>query len=347
MDEALRKQVHAMVLDTRQFTRAMSDLERFYEVAVDGREGRCASVIGPAGSGKSTILESFVELHPPCTENGRPIQPVFYVKVPSNPSLQGFYDEILATLGAPTLSRETNGSRRSRLIHFLKRHGVRVLVLDEFQHLTRKVGTDRAGVCDAIKGLMNDARVGIVMAGVEESELVIQMDEQVRRRRIRNVRLRGFCDTQNPDFRRSGGEELKASEFIEFRSVLNEYSKAFGCPDTDYLCSEEVASRMLAYTNGLFGWIFNLVEEASREARSRKLAGVDEDAIQTAVCALLPDQVEGYEVDDATSRKKKPTRKMTKSEKALRSAAGELTTRNRGSGARDGSTNDDTVDEET
>lgn len=338
--------VHSTVLDTRQYTRALTTLSGFFDVATKGREGRCASITGPSGSGKSTLISAFLRLHPPRSEDGKTIRPVVYAKVPPKPSIRTFYEALLEVLGAPCLSRESNGDRRNRVLRFLKDGGTKCLIVDEFQQLASAVGTDQAGVCDTIKSLMNDGRIGIAMVGVPEAEGVIAQDEQVLRRRIATIRLRAFCDTQNPAFRGPEGAAAMTAEFLEFKGVLQEFSAGFGCPDARYICDDAVAHHLLVYTRGLFGRIVNFVEAAARDARRRDRSDIDAAAIQEALQIMLPDQDAWSEVDASTKVKSRSPGKMSKRERDIRAATGEFTTRNGGSGDRAASENEDPSGEE-
>jgi energy-coupling factor transporter ATP-binding protein EcfA2 len=326
--------VFSTAITTQQYTQALADLTRFFEIATRARDGRCASLIGPSGSGKSTIVTALSKKYPRTNENGKSINPILTVKIPSKPSIRSFYEALMKGLGGPILLRETNGSIRSRVLHFIKETGVRVIVLDEFQHLARKVGVDPYSICDTIKSLMDEGRIGIVFVGVPESDDVIQMDDQILTRRVMNIRLRGFCDTQNPKFHGLGGEESWLIEFQEFRSVLNEFSDGFGCPNTEYLCDDVVATSMLAHTNGVFRVIRDFVEAAANNARCRGRDGIDAAAIDEAL-RLRTANAKPLDLSPSGAIKKfrgsskKPSPKVPKDEMDLRNANGEFTTRNR------------------
>ena len=338
--------VFSTAFATQQYTQALGDLTRFFDIANDARDGRCASLIGPSGSGKSFIVTALSKKHPPTRENGKSVNPILTVKIPSKPSIRSFYEALMKGLGGPVLSRETNGSIRGRVLRFIKETGVRVIVLDEFQHLARKVGVDPFGICDTIKSLMDEGRIGIVFVGVPESDEVIQMDEQILTRRVMNIRLRGFCDTQSPKFHRTDGDAAMFREFQEFKSVLHEFSKGFGCPNTAYLCDDVVAKSVLAHTNGVFRVIRDFVQAAAYHARCRGRDGIDAAAIDEAIrlkeAEMRPlDLSASGAIKKSRGNSQKPSRKVPKDERDLRNANGEFTTRNRSEPEED---DDDTND---
>lgn len=334
MTNTSEEAVFLTAFDTQQYIQALADLTRFFEIATNAREGRCASLIGPSGSGKSFIVTALSKKHPPTRENGKSINPILTVKIPSKPSIRSFYEALMKRLGGPILLRETNGSIRSRVLRFIKETGVRVIVLDEFQHLARKVGVDPYSICDTIKSLMDEGRIGIVFVGVPESDDVIQMDDQILTRRVMNIRLHGFCDTQNPRFHRIDGNAARVLEFQEFKSVLHEFSKGFGCPNTAFLCDDSIAANMLSHTNGVYRVIRDFVEAAANDARCRGKDGIDAAAIdealrlKTANMKSLDLSLPGA-INKSRGSSQKPSRKVSKGERDLRNANGEFTTRNR------------------
>jgi hypothetical protein len=337
MANASENAVFSTALSTRQYTQALNDLSYFIDIAPCGREGSGASLIGPAGSGKSTIVSALLKDHPPRSENGKTIRPILVAEVPSKPSIRSFYVALMEQLGGPVLARETNGSLRNRILRFIKETGVRVIVLEEFQHLARKVGVDSYGVCDTIKSLMNEGRIGILFVGVPEAETVVQMDDQILTRRVMAIRLYSFCDTQNPRFFGPGGQAARFDEFQEFKSVLHEFSTGFGCPDTAYVCDDAVASDLLDRSNGNWRVIRQLVHAAARDAKRRGERGIDMAAISEAyrLKAILDElqlaAIGQASPDRATAdrRTRKAPRKISKEEKDLRNANGEFTTRRR------------------
>jgi energy-coupling factor transporter ATP-binding protein EcfA2 len=320
-------EVFSTIFVTRQYKRALADLDRFYDIAIRGREGRCASLFGPAGSGKSTLVEALLQRHVSTPTDGNTIREIVTVEVPSKPSIRSFFIAVLEALGAPYLPREPNGALRNRVLHFFESLNVRLLVLDEFQHLASKVGTDKIGVCDTIKSLMNAGRIGILFVGVDEAETVIQDDAQILTRRVMTISIREFCDTQNPEFLDPGGESAMAHEFQEFKAILHEFSVGFGCPDTSYMCEDAVAMRVLGYTNGGFRVTRDFIEAATFDALQRKKKGVDEEAIKEALRLRALAKKKTIDEKNKSTPSDKKSKKMSKREKELRNANGEFTSR--------------------
>ncbi len=314
-------------LVTRQYKNALKDLTDFYDGAKSSRGGQCASIVGPSGTGKSWLVTGLAKEVRSRSADVIAFRTMITIEIPSKPSIRAFYEALLDKLGGPILPREPNGALRRRILHFLKVLGVRVIVIDEFQHLARKVGSDLYGVCDTIKSLMNEGQIGIIFVGVPEAEDVIQLDEQILTRRVMQIRIRAFCDTQNPDYQGENGDFLRTADFDEFKSVLVGLSKDFGCPDAEYLVEDEVAQRVLEYTKGVFRVVDSFMRQAARNARERGKQGIDATAIREVL--RLKAITTNSEVPQSEPSKESRTRsrKMSKREKDLRSANGEFTTR--------------------
>lgn len=320
MDSNAAKKVHRDVIETRQHVRAVDDLFNFTRVAGYGREGRCASLTAPSGCGKSTAVTALEKRL--CDEAAKrgARTPLLWIKVPPNPALRKFYELLLISLNAPCGPRDTSEDRRMRILAFLKKLDIHIIILDEFQHLDNARGVDLSGVCDAVKSLMNDGRVGIIIVGMPLAEDLLGQDEQLLRRRYTAVRLFPFCDRQNPEMTT---EEAIDVDFAEFKAVMKLFAEGLGCPDTDFILQDPVAFRILKYTKGTIGRLLNFIEAASDDATKRALKGIDEVAIQATVRRQnleLRSPIPPLMGD--TPKSKRAKRKVSKAERQFRSSMG-------------------------
>lgn len=141
-------------------------------------------VVGPSNNGKSTILERFVAQHPPDTnpEGNATIVPVVMVEAPSRPDVNEFYARILSKLFVPYRSSANTAERCHQVKQLFETLKVKLLIIDEIQHLIAGSTTKQRDFRNAIKSLGNETKVSIVAAGVEEAFNAFSSDPQLSNR---------------------------------------------------------------------------------------------------------------------------------------------------------------------
>src|SRR5712671_3649452 len=96
-------------------------------------------------------------------------------------------------LGDPLWSRGNTVSKSIRLRELFKRCRVRLLALDEFQHFVdvRQANIPNE-VADWLKEQVEEARLAIVVAGLQRCLEVLRQNEQLRRRFSATLRVGAF-----------------------------------------------------------------------------------------------------------------------------------------------------------
>ena len=139
------------IISTRQVVDAVAALKRFIEICNTGSEGRMGTLIGVSRVGKRFVVDLATKKYSSFERDGRRITPILRVNVPSEAAISSMLERLLAAVGAPIVGRERNGQMFDRFLRFAKMCEVRLIVLDEFQHLADVRGDDRQGVCNTIK----------------------------------------------------------------------------------------------------------------------------------------------------------------------------------------------------
>jgi hypothetical protein len=264
------------LLQTRQVRRAMDALLEFKEIARSGQEASLATLQGDSRVGKSFITTNIIKSFPQSVVDGKTTIPVLQVMVPSKPSIRSFFEKIAKTLGVPFGPRDSNGMIQARVLQFLEICGVELLILNEFQHLSNTLGSDREGVCDTIKSILNEGQCAVLAAGIETVEEVIDYDPQLLGRRIAKIELYPFCDRRNPDFLGVGGDENLEHEFGEYTAVLRHFSVGYDCEDVQFLTKRETVRQVLCMTQGLYGQTVKLIKWASMFAKQQSSSSIEE-----------------------------------------------------------------------
>lgn len=147
-------------------------------------------VLGESGVGKSSLCRWIAENHPRRTLPERDIIPALVVAVPPTGTIGGIAGTMLAALGDPTPNVGTTGHRTARIITLCRQCRVELILFDEAQHVHDR-GQSKAHymVADWFKHIIDEINVPTVLLGLPRLEMLLQVNEQLRRRFPRRVRL--------------------------------------------------------------------------------------------------------------------------------------------------------------
>ncbi|WP_428826193.1 TniB family NTP-binding protein [Azonexus sp. IMCC34842] len=243
-------------------------------------------IIGHSGGGKSTLLEHYESKHPRVHEKGITRIPVLRVSVPSSPSAKSLAEAILVALKDPKAHRGTASEKTERILIWLERCGVELILFDEFQHLfyTATVIVFR-DVTDWLKRLISNANVGIVACGLPEAALVVDSNEQLARRFCARIQLTPFSMDDDDDF-------------IEFRGLLRSFQKLLPIPVETPLFEANLARRMYIASYGLLDYLGKVLEGAVSVAVTARQPQIDLPVLAAAfrnrIWSAVPDRLNPF-----------------------------------------------------
>lgn len=197
------------IVPHRAYAEAIETLEHAILAARTTGEPVSGLMTGEPGTGKTTICRVLLGRRPASEikveEDGlRSVVPAFYCAVPAEVSIKGLATEMLTRLGCSEMRGDRIALER-RLIALLGTCRTEVIFLDEFHHLlARGAEKTRAGVCDWVKGLMNDTGIPIVLVGMPKCEAIIDEHPQLARRFPYRAHLRAipYASTTRSEFTR-------------------------------------------------------------------------------------------------------------------------------------------------
>ncbi|MCW2282587.1 hypothetical protein M2323_000348 [Rhodoblastus acidophilus] len=143
-----------------------------------GKEQFVVPVIGPSQSGKTTAIESYVELIKKKKDIPKGHMPVVRVNLSPRSSLKQFQSDILAPLviddtGYCDTSELTSGTEaefRARVRRYAELRRTELIVIDEAQHVLRANNPHRAKqVADMVKLMSIEGATAFAVVGTEES----------------------------------------------------------------------------------------------------------------------------------------------------------------------------------
>ena len=206
----------------------------------------CMLVVGPAFSGKTSIAEHFVAMHPPdlSPDNETTVAPVVMIDTPPKPDLSDFYSRILDKLMAPYKPTASSHEKYAQVKRLFRELGVRMLIVDEIHHLIAGSLNRQREFRNAIKSLSNETKVSLVVLGIEEARAAIYSDEQFSSR---------FIPYELPMW----------SNNKAFSRLLRTMERRTPLRKPSNLGSPDMANIIYSKSESNLGDIFDLVKEAS------------------------------------------------------------------------------------
>lgn len=108
--------------------------------------------------------------------------PVLMVQAPPIPDVGALYDAILRRLNAPYLSTARADRKYDQVLRLLPKVGVRMIIIDEINHVLAGKVDQRSVYLNAVKALSNELKIPIVLIGTQDALRVFQTDQQLGNR---------------------------------------------------------------------------------------------------------------------------------------------------------------------
>ena len=232
--------------------------------------GLCLLICGESGVGKSTLVKWLVrKLGAVRTEKGLS-RPAVCVGIPTAPTAIGVFEAILTALGDPRPSQGTRTTKKRRLIKMLDEQGVRLMVLDDLQHIVDRQ-SDRIlfDASEAIKEILIERPMSILCAGLADAERVVSSNEQLSRRHMATVSLRRF----------NWHSKTSRRTFLGVLKAFQDGMKVYELPDLQH---ESVALRIYLATGGIMDFVFKLFLFTAESALKNNLNVIRLDVFHEA-----------------------------------------------------------------
>ncbi|OGX91499.1 TniB family NTP-binding protein [Hymenobacter coccineus] len=203
-------------------------------------------VVGDTNNGKSLILQRFADAHVPFDreEDGRLVWPVFYIQAPPEPDERRFYNLILDRVGTPYRLADRVDKKQQQVLHILRLLEVKLLVIDEIQHVLAGNQAKQRLFLNVLKYLSNELMIPLVCAGLRTAFNAIQHDEQLANR---------FEPVALP--RWTMGEE--------YLRLLLSFERLLPLRKPSGLSEEALAYKLLSMSEGTIGDLSKLLKRAA------------------------------------------------------------------------------------
>lgn len=224
----------------------------------------CFPLVGDSGVGKTTVVLYFKSRHPDVLRKKYVEIAVLFVRVPKSPTIRSFVQRVLKALGDPYWYRGTLGMLTGRVVDEMKKHKVRVMVLNDFQFFLDTRYNTPYEVADYIKGeLCEPCGISVVAVGLKEGTLnVIRKNRQLDSLFMAAYELRAF------EWNDSGDRTTFRGMLRKIRSDLKSH---YDFPDID---GEDLSYRLWYASYGIMRYLMKIIRGAcaiARLHRTRKI----------------------------------------------------------------------------
>jgi len=246
--------IDSILIKHGSFTEAVDRIDQCFSSALFGSDPVCIALLDESRTGKTRVFEHIESKYKRVRHDHGLEVPVLRVKVPSKPTVKGLVTVLLHSLGDPLFDKGTENAKTIRLMTLLLASKTKLLLLDEFQHFFDQASEKvQHHVTDWLKILIDDLKIGLVVAGMPSSRIIINTNEQLARRFQSPINLNRF------DWK----IEKDREEFKDVLYTLGVELHPFKLPKLE---SDNVAFRMYCATGGLMGYVIKILREATTRA---------------------------------------------------------------------------------
>ncbi|MDO6514045.1 TniB family NTP-binding protein [Neptuniibacter sp. 2_MG-2023] len=260
--------LNGLIVHHPQFECAYKQINECYELKNAGLPVNFLC-LGMSGTGKTTLKEKFLNQHLPYQTRDRKIVPVLVVDIPSLPTVKNVSEAVLLELGDPLFNRGTAIEKTNRILTLVKTCKVQLIIFDELQHFVDQGSKSTPSqAADWLKTIIDRSNASVVLMGLQRSEHILRLNEQLRRRFSRRINLEPFS-------------LAKMNSYWDFVRVLRAMLKVVDMQEETNL-SDNLVRRIHYATNGVIGYMQTLLMAAFRSASSFGRSHISEEDFEAA-----------------------------------------------------------------
>lgn len=212
-----------------------------------------------SGTGKTTTAETFRDAYEARALHTPGERPIVIVPLDKACTSRRLFVAILRVLGDPSAEKGTEDVLKARTIMTLKRLRVRLLVIDEIQHLTER-NSEHNDICDVLKRFLDDAVVPLVLLGTDKAAPTLNANPEFANRMLAPCDLAPLRRSKPADRRLFRRYVNALDDALVGRGLANAKSN---------LAEKRIMSCLIEVSGGAIGRVSNLVREALMIATKR------------------------------------------------------------------------------
>jgi hypothetical protein len=256
LDEKMDR-VSNLIVNYPRFSEIIEKIEYCHKTSKFSSEPECLYIGGPTGAGKTTVCREYVKRYPRIEEGEITKVPVLMTTIPIPATEKGMVTKILNEIGDPLAEKGSKSVQTIRLMRFIEKCDVELIILDEFQHfIDRDSEKVLRTVTDWLKVLIEDTGVPLVLLGLNggsyanHAEIIFDANPQLSRRFANRHTLQPF---------KFSSEE----EIDEFRTFLFMIDKSLPLEMRSGLADQDMATRFFYASDGVVAYIMKLIKRAT------------------------------------------------------------------------------------
>lgn len=254
--ENIAKQVKQIFIQNPQISDILDDISDCREFSDGIHEPDCMIVVGDTGSGKTTIIDKYLNKNPRSETKDGSVIPILSTSLPPNATPITASEQLLSDLGDPfAFSRGSDPVKIAKeMSDLMTLCGVELIIIDEFQHMIdRKNKQVLHSAADWLKMLIVRSKIPVVLFGMPYSVVILEANNQ----------LAGRFELQHTlePFRLNNRENR--SHYKTFLSLLDD---ALPFQESCDLTSRDMMKRIYAFSRGNLRRIRKLINRSTRLA---------------------------------------------------------------------------------
>ncbi|SMG42613.1 TniB protein [Marivirga sericea] len=221
-------------------------------------------LVGETNNGKTVLLKKFINENKPFLDEDeeRLTAPVLYIQAPPAPDEKRFYNSILDATFTPYRLNDKLDKRHQQVIKVLKQLDVKVLIIDEIQHILGGTISKRVSFLNVIKYMSNELRISIIGAGIHEAFNAISTDPQLINRFDQQVLPRWSYDS-------------------DFLRLLASYETLLPLRKSSHLVKDSTLNKKIFnLSEGIIGEVSSIIKKAATYAIENDIECINNEVIK-------------------------------------------------------------------